>query len=115
MGRQHVLCAEDLLDGGLDAVESFGAGVGIVGNAHGGHLLVTHSVHTGIGDHVQVNISVLEQESVVSGFLDFLQTFFDGEEGELLDHADLVHLQGNLILRLVKFYGHIIQCYVLMC
>ena len=107
MGGQDVVRAEDFLHGGLHTVEGLGAGVGVVGDGHGRHLAVGHAVHAGIGDHIQVDVPVLEQERVVSGLLDAFEALFNGEEGEFLDDTHLVHLERDLVLRLVEFDGHI--------
>ena len=109
VGGQHILCTKDFLNGRLHAIEGFGACVGIVGDAHGCYLFVRHTVDAGIGEHIHVNIFVLQQEGIVTGFLDALEALFYGEEGEFLDHAHLVHLQGDLILRLIKFNRHILK------
>ncbi len=114
VGRQDVLRAEDLLDGGLDAVEGLGSGVGIIGDAHRGDLLVGHTVHARVRDHIEIDVLVLEEEGVVSGFLDGLEALFDREQGEFLDDAHFVHLQGDLILRLIEFDCHSMG-FLLLC
>ena len=106
VGGQDVLRAEDFLDGGLDAIEGLGAGVGVVGDAHRGHLLVGHSVDAGVREHVHVDVFVLEKECVVAGFLDALEALLDREQVEFLDDAHLVHLQGDLIVGLIEFDCH---------
>ena len=103
MGGKDILRAEDLLDGGLDAVEGLGAGVGVVGDAHRGHLLVGHTVDAGVREHVHVDVFVLKKECVVAGFLDALEALLDRKQVEFLDDAHFVHLQRNLVRRLIEF------------
>ena len=109
MGGQHVVDAKDLLDGGLGPVEGFRTGIGVVGDLHGGHLQVGHGIDTGIGDHVHIDVTVLEQESIVAGFLDGFEPFSDGKQGEFLDNADLVHFKRHLVFGKVEFDRHEIK------
>ena len=73
---------------------------------HGGSLLVRHGIDTTIGQHIHINIAVLQQEGVIACLLNALQSLLYGQQVQFLYNAHLVHLQGHLILGLIKFYGH---------
>ena len=60
VSRKDVIRTKNLLDSRLDAVESFAAGIGVIRDAHGGHLFIRHRVDAGVGDHVHVDILVLQ-------------------------------------------------------
>ena len=106
VGGQHVLRAEHLLHSRLHAVEGLGAGIGIVGLHHRPELQIGHGVHTRVGEHVHVNILVLQEEGVVACLLYLLQTVLNGQKRELLYHSHLVHFEWHLVLTLIEFYCH---------
>ena len=105
--RQHVVHAEHFLDGGLQPVPRLTAGVAVVGDAHRGHLQVGHRIDARIGDHVHINVAVLEKECIVARFLNGPETFSDREQIEFLNDTYLVHFQRNLVLGDVKFDWHL--------
>ena len=107
VSRQKVAHTKHFLDGIDQAVAGFGTGIRVVGNAHGGHLIVAHGVHARVGEHVHEYVSVLQQECVVAGLFDFFQTFFHRKQVQFLHHAHLVHFHRNLVLGIIKFNLHI--------
>ena len=98
MGGKHVVGAKHLLDSHLETVECLTAGIRIVSNVHGRSLAVGHGIDTAVGEHIHIDVLVLEQEGVVTGLLYFLQTLLHRQEGEFLYYTHLVHFQGHLIL-----------------
>ena len=101
VGGEEVLHAEELRELGVHAEEGLAPGVGVVGAEHGRLHLVAHGVDAGVGEHVQEDVGIVELEGVEPGGADALQALADGEERELLDDLDLVHLQGDGVM-LVK-------------
>ena len=108
MGRQYVVNAEHLLHGSFQAVEGFTAGIGIISHMHGCSLEVRHSIHSRIGEHIKIDIFVLQQESVITCLLYGTKAFLNGQKIKFLYYTHLVHFQGNLVLRLIKFYAHLL-------
>ena len=64
---QEVLGAEDLHDRLLQPGVGSRAGVGVVGHHHRGDLLVAHGVGAAVGEHVEEDVAVLQQEGVEAG------------------------------------------------
>ena len=48
---------QDVLDGGGQLVEALRAGIGVVGDHHGGKLIVAHGVGSAVGEHVEEKIA----------------------------------------------------------
>ena len=104
MGGQAVLDAEQLLELGLHTEEGLAAGIGVVSLQHGRLLAVGHGVDAGIGKHVQKNVAVVQLEGIEPGLLHFFQALGGGQQVQLLDDLDLVHLHGDGFV-LVKSNG----------
>ena len=60
VGRDDVPEAVDLAHGGLEAVEGFRAGVGLVARHHGCPLPVAHGVRAAVGEEVDVDVLALQ-------------------------------------------------------
>ena len=103
VGGQHVVHAEDLLHGSLQTVESLASGIRVVGGVHGSGLAVRHGINARVGEHIQIDVFVLEQEGVVARLLNGTQALFNGQQVQFLDDAHLVHLQRYLVFWFVKF------------
>ena len=58
-------------------------------------MIIAHGVDAAVGQHIQIDVTVLQQERIVPGLRDGLQTIFNGDQSEFLDNADLVHLERN--------------------
>ena len=83
------------------------AGVRVVGDHHRGLLAVAHRVRAAVREHVQEDVRVLEQERVVPGSRDAREAVVHGDQVELLDDADLVHLERHaLALELDVRHSH---------
>ena len=95
MGGEAVLNTEELLEFLLHTEIALAAGVSVIRSEHGGLHVVTHGVHAGVSKHVQKDVAVVKLKGVVAGILDFLQPLAGGQQVQLLDDADLVHLQGD--------------------
>ena len=93
---QEVIHAEDLVQLALQARVGGAAGVAVIGNHHGGLLLVAHGVHAAVGQHVHEDILVLQQEGVVACFGDRREALLHRNEIEFLHNANLVHFERNL-------------------
>jgi len=91
--RQEVLLGEELLNLLLELGEGRRAGVAVVGLHHRGELLVAHRVDAAVGQHVEVDVAVLEQKGVVASLAQRRESTLDGHQVELLDDPHLVHLQ----------------------
>ena len=79
MGGQHVVHSEHFLYRCLQSGETFRSGVGIIGYVHGSCLAVRHGIHSRVGQHVHVYVTVLQQEGVVACFLYLAQSLFRRE------------------------------------
>src|SRR5699024_5909574 len=93
---EEELCAEYLVYLVLQPREGRAARVTVVTYEHGGSLAVAHRVDAGIRQHVKENILVLEQEGVVARLCYGLGAAFNGMEVQLLHHAHLVQLEGDV-------------------
>ena len=94
--REQELRAEYLVHLVLQPRERGAAGVAVVADEHRGGLAVAHRVHAGVGEHVEEDVLVLEQEGVVPRLGDGRGAALDGLEIELLHHAHLVQLEGDV-------------------
>ena len=94
--REQELRAEYLVHLVLQPREGRAAGVAVVADEHRGGLAVAHRVHAGVGEHVEEDVLVLEQEGVVPRLGDGRGAALDGLEIELLHHAHLVQLEGDV-------------------
>ena len=103
VGREQIVCAKHLLHGGLKTVEGLATGISIISNVHGCCLAVRHGIHTRIGEHIKIDILVLQQESIASCLLDGTQTVLNRQKVQFLNYAYLVHFQRYLVLWLIKF------------
>ncbi len=92
---QEVGLPEKLANLVLELGEGARPGVAVVGLHHGGELPVTHGVHAAVGEHVQVDVAVLQQKRVVASFGNRLEPSLDGHQIQLLHDADLVHFEGQ--------------------
>lgn len=101
-GRAEGIFAEYVFHSLFQAVKALGAGIGVVRTEHGGDLVVAHCVDAGIRQHVQINVIRAELEGVETRFPCGFQAALHGNEVQLLDYADLVQFQRNL-LSIVKF------------
>lgn len=101
-GRAEGIFAEYVFHSLFQAVKALGAGIGVVRTEHGGDLVVAHRVDAGIRQHVQINVIRAELEGVETRFPCGFQAALHGNEVQLLDYADLVQFQRNL-LSIVKF------------
>ena len=106
VGGQAVLNAEQLLELGLHAEEGLAAGVGIIGLQHGRLLAVGHGVDARISEHIQENVAVMQLEGIEPGLLHFFKTLGSGQQVQLLDDLDLVHLHGDGFVFVKSNGGH---------
>ena len=104
--RQEVVHVEELAHLGGQAVVGLGAGVGVVGAEHGGLLEVAHRVDARVGQHVHEDVFVLQQEGVVAGLVHQAAALLHRGKAKLLDDADLVHLEGQLLAAVELDVGH---------
>ena len=65
--RDHVLVAEDVLDGIAEALEAAAAGVALVAAHNRGPLLGRHGAGTGVGEQVDEHVIGGQQEQIVVG------------------------------------------------
>ena len=79
VGRKQIIGAKHLFHSSLIAVEGFTAGIRVIGNVHGGGLSIRHSVHTAVGEHIHINVAILQQKGIVASFLNTLQALLYGE------------------------------------
>ncbi len=107
VGWQHVLCTEHLFHRSLHTIEGLGACIGIVSLHHGTKLQVAHGVDTRVGQHIHIDVLVLEQEGVVACLLNLLESVLHWQKRELLYHSYLVHFEWHLVLTLIEFYSHL--------
>ena len=96
VGGEEEVRAEELVHLGLQPVEGRAAGVAVVADEHRGGLAVAHAVDAGVGQHVEEDVLVLEQEGVVARLGDGLGAALHGLEVQLLHHAHLVQLEGDV-------------------
>lgn len=69
--------------------ESGRACVAVIRLHHRGQLLVAHRVHAAVGQHVDEDVAVLQQERVVARLVERFQPALDGHQ-ICLDNAHLV-------------------------
>lgn len=62
--------------------------------------------HAAVGQHVQIDVPVLQQERVVPGLLRGLPPALNGSQIELLNDAHLVHLEGQVFAGEQSDVGH---------
>ena len=77
VGGEEEVGAKELVHLRLEPVEAGAAGVAVVAYQHGGGLAVAHAVYAGIGEHVEEDVLVLEQEGVVPSLRDGLEAALD--------------------------------------
>jgi len=95
MRRQEEVEAEDLAQLLVETRVGGAAGVAVVGDQHGRLLPVAHGVDAAVGEHVEEDVFVLEQEGVVARLVHRLMPVLDRPQVQLLHDAHLVHLQGD--------------------
>ncbi|OPY90664.1 MAG: hypothetical protein A4E72_00547 [Syntrophus sp. PtaU1.Bin208] len=91
MNRQGVLEPEDLLDHIGQFHEACGAGIGVVGNHHGGKLVVAHGIRSAVRQHIQENILRLQEKSVIAHGPQTLQALCSRKEINLLYDLHAMH------------------------
>ncbi|MPN54388.1 hypothetical protein SDC9_202058 [bioreactor metagenome] len=74
----------------------FAAGIAVVCHQHRSLLAIAHRVDPAVGQHIQEDIPVSEQEGIVAGFGHGKESLIHIRQIEFLDNPDLVHLQWNL-------------------
>ena len=104
--RQEIVHAEDFLELAFQAGVRGAAGVAVVGNHHGRHLLVAHGVDTAVGEHVHEHIGILEQKGVVAGFRHRCQAPLNRRQIQLLNDADLVHFERKRLRAVELHFRH---------
>ena len=115
VGRQAEGHTEQLLQLIAHTEEGLGACIGVIGPQHGGLLEIGHGVDTGIREHIQENISVVELEGVEPRSLHLLQPLGRGKQMKLLHDLHLVHLHrdGFMFVKSNSRHGklllHIVQ------
>ena len=95
VSRQQILVAENLLHRIRQLVKALRAGIGVVGQQHGGLLIVAHGIGAAVGQHVQKNVAGTKKKCVVARFLHCLEPLAGRGQSNLLHNADFVHLDGN--------------------
>ncbi len=103
MGRQKILHIKNILKLAFQLYEGFRTCIAVISFHHSGHLLITHSINTAVGQHIKVHITIFKQKSVVSCFADCCMSAFNRNQIEFLHNAYLVHFKGYVFSR-VKLY-----------
>ena len=106
MRREQELRAEYLMHLVLEPRERRAAGVAVVADEHGGRLAVAHRVDAGICEHVEEDVLILQQEGVVARLGDGRGAALDGLQVQLLHHAHLVQLEGDVHAGVEFDVGH---------
>ena len=96
--RQYVVGTKHLFHGCFQTGEGLATRVGVICHMHSSSLTVGHGVHARIGEHIEINIFVLQQEGVITCLLDSAQALIHWQQIQFLNHAYLVHLQWHLVL-----------------
>ena len=89
---QGVLEAEDVLHDARQFVEALGAGVGVVGDHHGGKLVVAHGVGAAVGQHVEKDFPRRQQERVVADGAQAFEPLGRRKQVDFLHDLDFMHL-----------------------
>ena len=73
VSRQQILVAENLLDRVCQLVKALRAGIGVIGQQHGGLLIVAHGIGAAIGQHIHENVAGAKKKCVVASFFHCLE------------------------------------------
>ena len=106
VGGQQELRAEYLMHLVLEPCEGRAARVAVVADEHCSGLLIAHGVNTGVGKHVKEDVLVFEQEGVVARLGYGLGATLHRLEVQLLHHAYLVQLEGDVVSGKELDVGH---------
>ena len=106
MHGQEIFRAEQVADLVFELGEGRRARIAVVGLHHRRQLLVAHGVDAAVGQHVEIDIAVLQQKRVVAGFIQSLKATLDRRQAQLLNNADLVHLQRDFLAGIEFDVGH---------
>ncbi len=92
----HVLVAEDVLDGIAKAVEAAAAGVALVAFHDGGPLVRGHGAGAGIGEQVDEDVVRREQKQIVVRGTQQMLALLAGGPADRLDALDTERLNDGL-------------------